>query len=355
VHSEWHAADGNNLIQSNGEPLSVYEYWLRSALLSPLPAAADLDPATSILVDHSIASPGAHSRCIMVVPSAIKEQDARALPFGTYPEYCVNKGRPLLLGYNFFGPLQIKCVNFTSLQGKSMPREIYITAETRQMLSAKAEPAEAIDSTDRALMPPADAIRVNPDKAQIGPEAAGALVVKKVAPTAPDDAKIGADQRKVFLQVTIGIDGAIEDVRLVSAQTPSLALPAFLSVSHWKFKRKGGRRSWRFDWILDSSHKQSLCDDLSRQTRGQHRASSASVPKLPNAISIGFSVILRVDCFPNAPIAISFAASRVCRLSSTFGRLCNLSRICALAAGIIGQLRCPLQRHGLLSGPFWLT
>jgi hypothetical protein len=85
-------------------------------------------------------------------------------------------------------------------------------------------------------MPPADAIRVNPDKAQIGPEAAGALVVKKVAPTAPDDAKIGADQRKVFLQVTIGIDGAIEDVRLVSAQTPSLALPAFLSVSHWKFK-----------------------------------------------------------------------------------------------------------------------
>src|SRR5271165_3111038 len=39
AHSEWHTADGRVFTQTKGEPLSVYEYWLRSALVSPLPTA----------------------------------------------------------------------------------------------------------------------------------------------------------------------------------------------------------------------------------------------------------------------------------------------------------------------------
>jgi hypothetical protein len=239
VHSEWHAADNRTLIQSTGEPLSVFEYWLRSAFVSPLPSAADLDPAKSILVDHSVADSGSHARCIMIVPSEIKEHDARALPFGIYPEYCVNKKIPILLGYYNFGTLLTRFVNFTQIQGREMPREIYLVAETREILSAKVEPVDAISATDPALTPPPDATAVNPDKAQIRAEAGSALVVKRVAPVAPadtDSAKITQNQGKIVLQVTIGTDGGIQDVRLVSAQTPSLALPAFLAVSQWKFK-----------------------------------------------------------------------------------------------------------------------
>ena len=239
VHSEWHTADGRTLIQSTGEPLSVFEYWLRSAFVSPLPSAVDLDPAKSVLVDHSLADSGAHTRCIMVVPSEVKEHDARALPFGIYPEYCVNNKVPLLLGYYSFGTLLTKFVNFTQIHGRSMPREIYIIAETREILSAKVERVETITPADPALTPPPDAIAVNPDKAQISPEDGSALVVKKVAPVAPadtDSARIAHDQSKIILQVTIGTDGGIQDVRLVSAPTPSLALPAFLAVSQWKFK-----------------------------------------------------------------------------------------------------------------------
>jgi hypothetical protein len=236
AHSEWHTADGRNFTLATGEPLSVYEYWLRSALLSPLPAAVDLDSAKYIFVDHSNASPGAHSRCIMRVPSEIKPHDVRALPFGIYPEYCVNNAKPILLGYYRFGSLLTKFVNITQIQGKSMPREIYIVADSRLILSARVEPGETISSTDPALLPPPDATAVSLDKAQINSESLSALVVKKVAPTLTDDAKIALDQGKVTLQVTIGPDGGIQDVRLVSAQTPSLALPAFLSVSQWKFK-----------------------------------------------------------------------------------------------------------------------
>jgi hypothetical protein len=236
VHSEWHTLDGKIFTQATGEPLSVYEYWLQSALLSPIPAAADLDSTESILVDHSIASPNAHSRCVMVVPSEIKEHDARTLPFGTYPEYCVNKAKPILLGYYFFGSLLIKSVNVVEMQGKSMPREIYIIAGSKEVLSAKIEPVQMIDPTNPALTPPPDAVAVNPDKVQLSPEAGSALIVKKVAPTYTDVAKIAPDQTKVILRTTIGTDGGVRDVRLVSALALPLALPAFQSVSQWKFK-----------------------------------------------------------------------------------------------------------------------
>jgi hypothetical protein len=234
--SEWHAADGRTFSEAKGEPLSVYEYWLRTALLAPLPTAADLDSAKSILVDPNPSAPGAHTRCIMIVPSEIKETDARALPFGTYPDYCVNKVKPLLLGYYFFQSLLIKYSTFSDMQGKSMARGVYFIAGTRELLSAKAEPVESINSTDPALTPPPDAAVLNLDKAQISPEAGAALVVKRTAPANTDSAKIAPGQGKVILRTTIGTDGGVQDVRLVSAQTPSLALPAFLSVSQWKFK-----------------------------------------------------------------------------------------------------------------------
>src|ERR1700678_1812920 len=216
AHSEWHTSDNRSLIQTKGEPLSVYEYWLRSALLSPLPTAADLDSSNSILVDHSLASPGAHSRCIMIVPSEINEHDAGALPFGIYPEYCVNKAKPIILGYYFFGSLLIKCVNFVEMQGKSLPREIYFIGDSRAILSAKVEPVATSDSTDPEVTPPADATLVNLDKAQIGPEIGSELVVKKVAPTYTDITKIAHDQGRVILRITIGPDGGIQDARLVS-------------------------------------------------------------------------------------------------------------------------------------------
>ncbi|MGA9669991.1 MAG: hypothetical protein WBQ94_12335, partial [Terracidiphilus sp.] len=207
MYSEWHTADGKILTQTTGEPLSVYEYWLRSTLLSPIPTPADLDAAKSILVDHSDASSNAHTRCMMIVPSEIKDRDAHTLPFGTYPEYCVNKAKPILLGYYFFQSLLIKCVNFTEMQGKSMPREILIGAEAREILSAKVEPVETITPSDPALTPPPDAATVSHEKVQISPEEGSALVVKRVAPVSTDNIKIAPDRGKVILRTTIGVDG----------------------------------------------------------------------------------------------------------------------------------------------------
>ncbi|MGA9670262.1 MAG: energy transducer TonB [Terracidiphilus sp.] len=94
-----------------------------------------------------------------------------------------------------------------------------------------------ISSTNPALTPPPDATVMNPGKVQIDREVESALVVKNVAPSYPDDrVKIAHDQGKVILRTSIGTEGRVQDVRLVSAHTPSLALAAFLSVSQWKLK-----------------------------------------------------------------------------------------------------------------------
>lgn len=236
VHSDWHTADGRHFARTSGEPFGIYEYWLQSAWFSPLPTPADLDPSKSIIVDHSIASPNSHSRCFMVVPSAITEAVAKSLPMGTYPEYCVNNARPLLLGYYEFGNLMVRCVTFTQMQGKTIPREIDIIEGSHQLLGASAEPVDTLNPADPALTPPADASLISSEKTQISPAAGSGLLVKKVVPVYPDDAKAAHIHGMVVLETTIGPDGRVQDVRLVSTPSPLLSLPAFQSVSHWQYK-----------------------------------------------------------------------------------------------------------------------
>src|SRR5208337_1213065 len=166
AHSEWHTADGKNFTLTTGNPLSVYEYWLRPALLSPLPGPDELDPVRTTLVDHNLGS-GAQVRCISTVPSSIKEQDARTLPVGLYSEYCVNKRLPILLGYYRFDSVLIKCLGTTQMQGKSMPRTILMIDGSRQILSARVEPVNTISPDDPALAPPANATAVSNETVQI--------------------------------------------------------------------------------------------------------------------------------------------------------------------------------------------
>ena len=234
IHSVWHTADHRSLIQSTGEPLGIYEHWLQTTLFSPLPSPADLAPAKSIIVDHSVAQNNSHSRCFMIVPAEITEPVAKELQFGTYPEYCVNKAKPILLGYYRFGSLMVRCVDFSDMQGKSLPREIDIIENSHVVLTGKVDSVEAVSETDVAFTPAKDASPVHSEPVELTPSAASRLLVKQVPPVAPDNAK--GLQGKVVLKTIIGPDGGVEDVRLISSTEPSLALSAFKSVSHRQYK-----------------------------------------------------------------------------------------------------------------------
>jgi protein TonB len=62
------------------------------------------------------------------------------------------------------------------------------------------------------------------------------LLVKKEAPVYPQDAKDAHISGTVVLQATIGLDGGIHDLHVVSTPWPSLAASALWSVSHWEYR-----------------------------------------------------------------------------------------------------------------------
>ncbi len=117
THSKRGTADGKHFVQATGDPLSIYQNWLQSALLAPLPTAEELDPAKSILIDHSLALANAHSRCGMIVPAAIKASAAKTMSFALYPEYCVNKLLPI-----FLECIDIKGWRYTIMTGGLLKR-----------------------------------------------------------------------------------------------------------------------------------------------------------------------------------------------------------------------------------------
>jgi protein TonB len=75
---------------------------------------------------------------------------------------------------------------------------------------------------------PPEAIRVNA-------EVMKALVVKRVAPVYPSEAKVGRVQGKVVLSVTIGKDGLVTDAR-GSGGHPLLMEAALVAVAKWEYK-----------------------------------------------------------------------------------------------------------------------
>ena len=67
------------------------------------------------------------------------------------------------------------------------------------------------------------------------PETAEGSLLQRVEPEYPEEARQQRIQGAVVLDVRIGRDGAIEDVKLVSGQ-PLLANAAIAAVKQWRFK-----------------------------------------------------------------------------------------------------------------------
>ena len=62
------------------------------------------------------------------------------------------------------------------------------------------------------------------------------LLVKKVIPIYPQDAKDARVSGKVVLGATIGRDGRVHDMHVIEAPWPSLVASAMWAVSRWEYK-----------------------------------------------------------------------------------------------------------------------
>jgi TonB family protein len=86
-----------------------------------------------------------------------------------------------------------------------------------------------------AICGAATAEPVTPDRVRVGAELMSTLVVTKVAPIYPAEAKQAHVQGTVTLRVEISKAGDVEYVKLISGH-PMLAPAAIEAVKHWKYK-----------------------------------------------------------------------------------------------------------------------
>ena len=77
---------------------------------------------------------------------------------------------------------------------------------------------------------------VEPERiVKLSPEVAKGSLIHRVEPDYPEEARKKGIQGAVVLEVHIGRDGAIQDVKVVSGQ-PLLANAAIAAVKQWRFK-----------------------------------------------------------------------------------------------------------------------
>ncbi|MGD0630094.1 MAG: energy transducer TonB [Terracidiphilus sp.] len=122
------------------------------------------------------------------------------------------------------------------VQGKYLARDVTFFQGKQKLLSATVDAITGMSATDAALTLPTDVPVSNVRRVNVSGGVAQGMLLKKVAPFYPQDAKDARVSGTVVVQAVIGTDGSIHDLRVISAPWPSLAAAALWAVSHWQYK-----------------------------------------------------------------------------------------------------------------------
>jgi TonB family protein len=236
THTDWHMPDGKHGNMSSGEPLKYFEYKLRSALLSPLPSDRDMDPAKSRLERQTVSLGGSKVPCVMVGPIIGHFGQGMEAPLGLFPTYCFDSQAPVLLVSYSLGGVTTAFNKIVKVQGKYLAREVIFFQGKQQILSATVDSLTGLSPTDAALTPPAEVVVTDQLPVNLAGGIAQGMLLNRQPPRYPQDAKDARASGTVVLEATIGTDGSIHDLRVVSAPWPSLAASALWAVSHWQYK-----------------------------------------------------------------------------------------------------------------------
>jgi TonB family protein len=236
THSDWHTADGKHAYLATGERLGLFEYKLRNELMSPLPRIGDLDASKFRLERQSVSSGGVKFPCVMVIPVLPLHPQMQTEPLGIFPTYCFDPKLPVLRTSYSFGTLTTEFNNVVEVQKKYLPREILYFDGKREILSATVDGVTPLTPSDPAFTPAETATLANVDRVEISAGVAQGMLLKKLPPDYPLDAKNASFSGTVTLEAIIGTDGSVRDLQVLASPMPSLADSALEAVSHWEYK-----------------------------------------------------------------------------------------------------------------------
>jgi TonB family protein len=244
THTEWHMENGTHAYESTGEPINLFEYSLHTALLSPLPRHADLDPAKFRLEDEGVIANRSEGHCITIVPIMNQDEFTGHPANGPFPTYCFEPQRPVLQSVFSFEQVLTQYSDVVTTQSKYLARNVNISEGKHKLITARVDSIDQIEACDLTFTPPSSVTStyvgktglISSNTIKINKEIMASLMIKKVQPIYPMEVKKAHVQGKVVVVATIGTDGKTYDLRVISAPSASLADSAFKAISQWEYK-----------------------------------------------------------------------------------------------------------------------
>lgn len=261
----WHLKASYQLLDSSGNPAksgTFEEYWaskdkykqvykgkdfamvdyytdkglFRSGALDPVPA--QLFQATQQLYEPLLAT-DQYSYSLKELDSNGIRLRCLRLSSPTYDPgitYCLDSEKPILRIASYARlSFQVLSSRIMTFQGQFVAGDLQLTRDGKTTLTLHIDEIATLESVDDAdFLPSSDAALV-PRKISIASGVAGTMLVHKVTPEYPPDALNARISGTVVLQVLVGKDGHIEDLKVISGY-PGFQKAAMDAVRQWVYR-----------------------------------------------------------------------------------------------------------------------
>ncbi len=238
VSSEWHTADGKTLKSVTGDDVTSMEHRLSSAVLFSFPSAGDYETGDWHLKLVTLDNAGNESLCVAVVSSKTG-LDAVGNPLrGVGTAYCFDPKAPFLVSTLMNHTITNSYSKVQKFQNHNIAGHIDIAYLGQKKLEADLEDYAEVAPDDAAFTPSPDAkepvveVRTIPIGAGITP----GMLLDRVPPVYPPDAKAAHIMGTVVVKAVIGKDGRVHDPEVVSSPDSSLSAAALEAVRQWQYR-----------------------------------------------------------------------------------------------------------------------
>jgi TonB family protein len=203
-------------------------------LVDPLPGEVELSYALLTMREKNFGN--TTLRCISLDRPVPVNRNAPPPPAS--PIYCFEPADPILRFESSYGDVyRTSFDDPISFQGRSIARVIHVMLKNKPFLNLHLETLEALQPVNESeFAPPPGTMKAPPRKISVSAGVMQSLLLDKVDPAYPDSAKQQHVQGTVVLGAKIGVDGHVQDLRVVSSPSQDLSDAAMLAVRQWTYK-----------------------------------------------------------------------------------------------------------------------
>jgi TonB family protein len=231
TRTELHTKDG--VFATKGGPFEpgVLDDLLEQ-VVHPVPHDAAIDSSKLDLRTQTFG--GAELDCIML------DQPMKSTgfpPLGLFPTYCLDPAKNTLRAMTSMGSLTYLRSRMGLFQGRSVPLDCVAKAQDEaEVVSGHVSALGSMEPASADFVPGPEMGPAPPDRAAVSEDAMKGLLLAHVDPAYPQDAKDGQIFGPVELRATIGRDGRVRRLQVVTTPSPTLGMSAIAAVRKWSFR-----------------------------------------------------------------------------------------------------------------------